>query len=146
MSQTKLEVEQALAPEVAEKLATLRSLLAGFESVLVAYSGGVDSALVMAVAYEQLGTRALACIGISPSYPTREMRNAVKVLFFTGDGLAIFYRRLERGTFEVPTASSLVRNRRMASSSSRVVASSHQARITTEMSRSSIGRVNAQSP
>ncbi len=32
-------------------------------------------------------------------------RNAVKVLFFTGDGLAIFYRRLERGTFEVPTAS-----------------------------------------
>jgi len=26
-------------------------------------------------------------------------RNAVKVLFFTGDGLAIFYRRLERGTF-----------------------------------------------
>lgn len=32
-------------------------------------------------------------------------RNAVKVLFFTGDGLAIFYRRLERGTFEVPRAS-----------------------------------------
>jgi transposase len=30
-------------------------------------------------------------------------RNAVKVLFFTGDGLAIFYRRLERGTFETPT-------------------------------------------
>jgi len=31
-------------------------------------------------------------------------RNAVKVLFFTGDGLAIFYRRLERGTFELPPA------------------------------------------
>lgn len=31
-------------------------------------------------------------------------RNAVKVLFFTGDGLAIFYRRLERGTFELPRA------------------------------------------
>ncbi|MGH9693088.1 MAG: IS66 family insertion sequence element accessory protein TnpB [Bryobacteraceae bacterium] len=28
--------------------------------------------------------------------------NSVKVLFFTGDGLAIFYRRLERGTFELP--------------------------------------------
>jgi transposase len=28
----------------------------------------------------------------------------VKVLFFTGDGLAIFYRRLERGTFELPRA------------------------------------------
>lgn len=31
-------------------------------------------------------------------------RNSVKVLFFTGDGLAIFYRRLERGTFELPRA------------------------------------------
>ena len=39
MSQTKLEVEQALAPgldtEVAEKLAKLRSILRGFESVLM---------------------------------------------------------------------------------------------------------------
>jgi transposase len=31
-------------------------------------------------------------------------RNSLKVLFFTGDGLAIFYRRLERGTFEMPQA------------------------------------------
>lgn len=34
-------------------------------------------------------------------------RNSVKVLFFTGDGLAIFYRRLERGTFELPRAAAL---------------------------------------
>ena len=31
-------------------------------------------------------------------------RNSVKVLFFIGDGLVIFYRRLERGTFEMPRA------------------------------------------
>ena len=30
--------------------------------------------------------------------------NRVKVLYFVGDGLVIFYRRLERGTFEVPQA------------------------------------------
>ena len=28
--------------------------------------------------------------------------NRVKVLYFVGDGLVIFYRRLERGTFETP--------------------------------------------
>lgn len=68
-----------LAPDVQAKLESLRAIVREYESVLVAYSGGVDSALVMTVAHEQLGDRALACIGMSPSYPTREMRSAVKL-------------------------------------------------------------------
>jgi len=31
-------------------------------------------------------------------------RNSVKVLYFVGDGLVIFYKRLELGTFEMPQA------------------------------------------
>lgn len=48
-----------------------------FPSLLTAYSGGVDSALVMAVAHQALGDKALACIGVSPSYPQRELDGAL---------------------------------------------------------------------
>ena len=68
-----------LSPELATKLSNLQAIIRQCGSALVAYSGGVDSALVMAVAHRELGERALACIGVSPSYPTREMRDAVKL-------------------------------------------------------------------
>lgn len=70
---------ETLSPAVAEKLQKLRTILRGYGSVLVAYSGGVDSALVMTVAHQELGEQALACIGVSPSYPTREMRDAIQL-------------------------------------------------------------------
>jgi len=34
-------------------------------------------------------------------------RNAIKLLRFEGDGFAIFYKRLEKGTFEIPVHDSL---------------------------------------
>jgi uncharacterized protein len=65
--------------ELTKKLDQLRAALRSLGSTLVAYSGGVDSALVMVVAHQELGEQALACIGVSPSYPTREMREAIKL-------------------------------------------------------------------
>jgi uncharacterized protein len=60
-----------------DKLSRLRAIFRQMPSVLVAYSGGVDSALLMTVAHEELGDKALACIGRSPSYPAREMQEAI---------------------------------------------------------------------
>ncbi len=74
--------------EIPEKLQRLRGILRDCGSVLVAYSGGVDSALVMTVAHQELGEDALACIGVSPSYPAREMRDAVKL----AEELAVPYK------------------------------------------------------
>ena len=77
--------------ELSTKLDHLRATLRSLRSVLVAYSGGVDSALVMAVAHQELGERALACIGVSPSYPTREMRAAIQL----AETLAVPFRLID---------------------------------------------------
>ncbi len=61
----------------AQRLTELSEWMLTARSVLVAYSGGVDSAVVMAVAHRTLGDRSLACIGVSPSYADREYQSAI---------------------------------------------------------------------
>ena len=61
-----------LSPRTQEKYDRLRSILRDLGSVAIGYSGGVDSALLLKVATDALGARALAVIGKSETYPTVE--------------------------------------------------------------------------
>ena len=64
---------QALSLE--EKYERLKVILAGLKSVVVAYSGGADSTLLLKVALDVLGpTKVLAVTADSETYPTRERR------------------------------------------------------------------------
>jgi uncharacterized protein len=67
-------------------LAALRGRLRSEQRLLVAFSGGVDSALVAAVAAEELGERAVAVTAVSASLPRAE-RVAAKE-FARGRGIA----------------------------------------------------------
>jgi uncharacterized protein len=64
---------------LAEKLQELKSIIAGCGSAVIAFSGGVDSSLVCAIAHEVLGDRALAITAVSPTYPPGEIDVARKV-------------------------------------------------------------------
>jgi uncharacterized protein len=70
-------VTRAVSPS--EKLTRLLAILRDAQSVLVCYSGGIDSAALLAAAHRELGARAIGMTAVSPSLADAEREDAVRL-------------------------------------------------------------------
>lgn len=68
--------KENLSTELQEKLTRLEEYIRGLGSLVVGFSGGVDSSLLLVVAANVLGDKAMAITGVDASIPERELKEA----------------------------------------------------------------------
>jgi uncharacterized protein len=85
-------------PGLAEREATVRASIRALSRAVVAFSGGIDSALLLRLATEELGDRALGVLAVGPSLPGRDRRDAVALAERIGARLEL----VEAREFEDP--------------------------------------------
>ncbi len=82
-----------------EKHESLKAIFKDMGKVLVAFSGGVDSTLLLKVAQDTLGNEnVLAVTALSPLYPERELRGVKKLI----QALGARHRLIHSNELEIP--------------------------------------------
>lgn len=71
-----MQTDDSARIQIEGKLSALREQFRDWGSVLIAFSGGVDSTFLLKVAVDELGSRALAVTATSPTYPRSELETA----------------------------------------------------------------------
>jgi uncharacterized protein len=91
---------RAVPAPLADKHERLRALLGGYGSALVCFSGGVDSTLLLRVAYDVLGERCMGLTTVSVTMAASERRAAVELAAGIGARLEVIEsNELERPGF-----------------------------------------------
>jgi uncharacterized protein len=84
--------------DLAQKHEKLRSVIAGYESALVCFSGGVDSMLLLRVAHDVLGDRCTALTAVSVTMAKSERQSAIDL----GASLGVRHEIIESNELERP--------------------------------------------
>lgn len=84
--------------EAEDRERSLRASIRALERAVIAFSGGIDSAVLLRVAVEELGDRALGVLAVGPSLPGRDRRDAVALAQRIGARLEL----VEATEFEDP--------------------------------------------
>src|SRR4030043_594406 len=93
---------------VEEKHESLKAIFKDMGKVLVAFSGGVDSTLLLRVAQDTLGNKnVLAVTALSPLYPERELQGVKKLI----QTLRVRHRLIHSNELEIPGFSKNPSNR-----------------------------------
>ena len=81
-----------------DKLSRARQILRDMRSVLVAFSGGIDSSLVLKLAHDELGTNAVGVTAVSPTFPATELEATRQIAAEIG----ALHRIVETDQLEIP--------------------------------------------